>query len=154
MEMLNLAKTRIPKLEWELKLHETIAAQHRQAMNGIQQTMKDAPPSMKPQIEGAIDTSLKTVASAESQISQIKNVIQNSVANAQAKLNKVRAEIADTQNKLLSRQTAQSESLAKVKEATKTHATCSEKIVQLEKEIAELQKRYLQALPTTAQANK
>ena len=154
LEMLNLAKTRIPTLEWEIKLHETIAAQHRQVMNGIQQAMNDAPPSMKPQIEGAIDTSLKTVASAESQISQIKNVIQNSVANAQAKLNKVRAEIADAQKDLLLRQTAQSESLAKVKEATKTHATCSEKIGQLEKEIAELQKHYLQALPTTAQANK
>ena len=154
MEMLNLAKKRIPTLEWELKLHGTIAAQNRQAINGIQQTMKEAPPAMKPQIQAAIDTTLKTVTSAESQIGRIKDIIQNSVANAQAKLNKVRAEITDSQKGLLSRQTEQGEAIAKVQEVTKAQATCSEKIVQLEKEITELQKRYLHALPTTAQAEK
>jgi WD40 repeat protein len=151
---LNSAKARLPALEWERRLNETIAAQHKQAMNGIQQAMQDAPATMQPKVQAAIDNASKAIASADSETDRINGLIQNSVADAQATLDKVRSTVVDAQKALASRQAEQVKALAKLQEASKAHAASSEKIGQLDSEIAELQKRYSQALPTPDQVEK
>ena len=147
LNTLNAAQARLPVLEWELRLNELIATQQRQAMSGIREAMEEAPATIKPKIQSAIDEAGKVVATADEQTSRIKKLIQTSVANAQNLLNESRSTVAGTQKALTARQTEQTAALAKMHEATKAHAAGTEKIGQLDAEISELQKRYTGALP-------
>lgn len=147
LSALNAAKDRLPTLEWELRLNELIATQQRQAMTGIRDAMKEAPEAMKPKIQTAIDNSEKAVASAGIEAGRIKKLIQTSVANAQNLLDESRSAVAGTQKALTSRQAEQAAALVKMNNATKAHAAGTEKIVRLDAEISELQKRYTGALP-------
>jgi mono/diheme cytochrome c family protein/ACT domain-containing protein len=145
---LNAAKGRLPVLEWELRLNELIATQQRQAMTGIREAMKEAPGTMKPKIQAAIDEAGKAVASADVQTGRVKDLIQHSVTNAQNALDEIRSSVAGTQKALAARQTEQAAALVQVQEAKKAYAAGTKKIGQLDAEIAELQERYTQALPS------
>jgi len=148
---LNAARSRLPDLEWELRLTEIIATQQREAMRGIREAMKEAPETVKPKIQAAINDAGKSLAAANSQTGRIKDVMQHSVANAQSALEQTRSSVADTQKALSSRRAEEAAALVKLNEATKAHQAGTKKIGQLDAEISDLQKRYTQALPATAE---
>ena len=144
---LDTARARLPDLEWELRLTEIIATQQREVMVSIREAMKEAPETVKPKIQAAINDAGKALAAADSQSGQIKNIMQQSVANAQGALDEVRSSVTDTQKTLSSRQAEEASALVKLNEATKAHEAGAQKIDRLDTEISDLQKRYTQALP-------
>jgi chromosome segregation ATPase len=82
------------------------------------------------------------------QTGRVKDLIQHSVTNAQNALDEIRSSVAGTQKALAARQTEQAAALVQVQEAKKAYAAGTKKIGQLDAEIAELQERYTQALPS------
>ncbi|MCP4849261.1 MAG: hypothetical protein GY899_15070 [Verrucomicrobiaceae bacterium] len=146
---LDSARSRLPDLEWELRLSEIIATQQREAMTGIREAMKEAPETVKAKIQAAINEAGKSLATANSQSGRIKDVMQHSVANAQSALEQTRSSVAGTQKALSTRQNEEAAALVNLNEAIKAHEAVTKKIERLNAEISDLQKRYTQALPVT-----
>ncbi|MFP6872228.1 MAG: c-type cytochrome domain-containing protein [Verrucomicrobiales bacterium] len=144
---LNTARNRLPELKWELLLAEVIANQQRGAAETIQTAMKEAPDALKPKIQAAVADAGKVLSTADSKVTQTRDLLDHSVERGQSALDEIRSRVVGAQKDLAARQSEEAAALHVLSEAAKAHKAETEKIEQLDREISDLHKHYLQTLP-------
>jgi mono/diheme cytochrome c family protein len=144
---LNTARDRLPDLKWELRLAEVIASQQRGVAETIQTAMKEAPDTLKPKIQAAVEDAGKALATTDSQLTQTRDLLDHSVERAQSALDELRSRVVGAQKDLATRQSEEAAALLVLGKAEKAHKEGTAKIEQLDREISDLFKLYLETLP-------